>query len=35
MKSLGTPNKLPPRPFLDVGVWARLGWELWRARHEV
>ena len=34
MKSLGAPNRLPPRPFLDVGVRARFGWELWSNRHE-
>ena len=28
------PDALPPRPFLDVGVRARLGWELWRHRAE-
>ena len=35
MQSLGEPNKLPPRPFLDIGVKARLAWELWKARKEV
>jgi glycine/D-amino acid oxidase-like deaminating enzyme len=35
MESLGEPNKLPPRPFLDIGVKARLAWELWKARKEV
>jgi glycine/D-amino acid oxidase-like deaminating enzyme len=34
MISLGTPDVLPPRPFLDVGVRARFQWELWRNRHE-
>ena len=34
MESLGTPDKLPPRPFLDLGVRARFAWELLRARHE-
>jgi glycine/D-amino acid oxidase-like deaminating enzyme len=34
MKSLGTPSPLPPRPFLDVGVRARMAWEIWRARAE-
>ncbi|MGP1615041.1 MAG: NAD(P)/FAD-dependent oxidoreductase, partial [Pollutimonas bauzanensis] len=33
-ESLGRPNRLPPRPFLDVGVRARFGWELWRHRNE-
>lgn len=32
--SLGSPDPLPPRPFLDLGVRARLAWELWRARAE-
>ncbi len=35
MQSLGAPNKLPPRPLLDLGVRARLAWELWSARAEV
>ncbi len=34
MQSLGTPSALPPRPFLDWGVKARLALELWRARNE-
>lgn len=34
MESLGQPNRLPPRPFLDVGLRSRFAWELWRARHE-
>lgn len=34
MLSLGEPSALPPRPFLDVGVRARFGWEIWRNRHE-
>ena len=32
--SLGEPSRLPPRPVLDVGVRARLAWELWSKRHE-
>lgn len=32
--SLGQPQKVPPRPFLDIGVRARFAWELWTARHE-
>ena len=35
MHSLGAPDKLPPRPFLDIGVKARLAWELWSSRTEV
>ncbi len=34
MESLGTPDPLPPRPFLDIGVRTRMAWELWRARRE-
>jgi len=34
MQSLGKPDILPPRPFLDLGVRARFQWELWRNRHE-
>jgi len=34
MRSLGAPDILPPRPFLDLGVRARFQWELWRNRHE-
>ena len=34
MLSLGEPNQLPMRPFLDIGVRARFKWELWSNRHE-
>jgi glycine/D-amino acid oxidase-like deaminating enzyme len=34
MQSLGTPSRVPPRPFLDIGVRTRFAWELRRARHE-
>ncbi len=34
MESLGTPDALPPRPFLDIGVRAKFAWELWKARAE-
>jgi len=34
MFSLGEPELLPPRPFLDIGVRARFLWELWTNRHE-
>ena len=34
MLSLGEPETLPPRPFLDFGVRARFQWELWSNRHE-
>ena len=34
MQSLGEPEMLPPRPFLDLGVRTRFQWELWANRHE-
>ncbi len=34
MLSLGEPDRLPPRPVLDIGVRARFQWELWSNRHE-
>ena len=34
IEALGTPDRLPPRPLLDLGVRARFAWDLWRARHE-
>lgn len=34
MEALGTPQSLPPRPFLDIGVRAKMAWEIWRARAE-
>ncbi|MEM6577674.1 MAG: FAD-binding oxidoreductase, partial [Pseudomonadota bacterium] len=34
MQSLGEPDTLPPRPFLDLGVRARFQWELFTNRHE-
>ncbi len=34
MEALGTPGWMPPRPFLDIGIQARLAWELWRSRAE-
>jgi len=34
MISLGTPTSLPPRPFLDIGVRARFGYEIFKNRHE-
>lgn len=34
MMSLGEPNKVPPRPFLDIGVRSKFAWELWKARAE-
>ena len=34
MESLGKPNTVPPRPFLDIGVRGKFAWELWKARAE-
>lgn len=34
MFSLGEPEQLPMRPFLDIGVRSRFAWELWSNRHE-
>jgi glycine/D-amino acid oxidase-like deaminating enzyme len=34
MQALGQPGSLPPRPLLDLGVQARMAWELWQARAE-
>jgi len=34
MESLGSPQRLPPRPFLDLGVRARFAIEMWRGRNE-
>ena len=34
MEALGQPNAVPPRPFLDIGVRARLAWEIWNWRGE-
>ncbi len=34
MESLGSPIKLPPRPFIDFGVRTRMAWEGWQNRHE-
>lgn len=34
MQAQGTPDRLPPRPLLDIGVRGRFAWELWRNRHE-
>lgn len=31
---MGQPSALPSRPFLDLGVRLRFGWELWRNRRE-
>lgn len=34
MLSLGEPNPLPPKPFVDLGVRARFAWEIFSNRHE-
>ena len=34
MQSLGQPQRLPPQPFLGLGVHLRSRWELWRNRAE-
>lgn len=34
MAALGAPSSLPPQPFLDLGVRARMAWELFANRHE-
>lgn len=34
MHSLGTPQQVPPRPFLDAGVRGRFAWEKFINRHE-
>ena len=31
---LGTPSRRPPRPFFDIGLRVRNGWDMWRNRHE-
>ncbi|WP_428825048.1 NAD(P)/FAD-dependent oxidoreductase [Azonexus sp. IMCC34842] len=33
-EAFSQPSRLPPRPFLDVGVRARFSWELWSNRRE-
>ena len=34
MQSLGTPNTIPPRPLVEIGARAKLGWEVWKNRRE-
>lgn len=34
MEALGKPDSVPPRPILDLGVRARLAWEIWQWRGE-
>lgn len=35
MQKLGQPNPLPPSPLVDIGVRAKLLWEMWNTRKEV
>jgi glycine/D-amino acid oxidase-like deaminating enzyme len=34
IEALGPPPRVPPRPFLDLGLLARFGWDAWRNSHE-
>lgn len=34
MEALGQPARLPPRPFLDIGAWAKINWWIWQGRAE-
>jgi glycine/D-amino acid oxidase-like deaminating enzyme len=34
MLSLGEPSDIPPRPLTEIGARVKLGWEVWRNRHE-
>ena len=34
MEALGTPTPLPPRPLVEVGARATIGWEVWKNRAE-
>ena len=34
MDALGQPARLPPRPFLDIGAWAKINWWAWQGRGE-
>jgi glycine/D-amino acid oxidase-like deaminating enzyme len=34
LEGLGAPPRLPPRPFLDLGLLVRFGWDAWRNSHE-
>ncbi len=34
MDALGQPERLPPRPFLDIGAWAAVKWWGWQGRSE-
>ena len=34
IEALGEPSLRPPRPFFDIGLRVRNGWDNWRNRHE-
>ena len=34
MEAFGQPERLPPRPFLDIGAWANMAWRVWQGRAE-
>lgn len=34
MQGLGVPSRVPPQPFVGLGVRTRMMWELWNNRHE-
>ena len=34
MEAIGQPARLPPRPFLDIGAWAKINWWIWQGRGE-
>jgi glycine/D-amino acid oxidase-like deaminating enzyme len=34
MEASGQPSRLPPEPFLGLGVKANLSWQGWRSRSE-
>lgn len=34
MEALGSPTQLPPRPLVEVGARATIGWEVWKNRAE-
>ena len=34
IEALGSPTQLPPRPLVEVGARATIGWEVWKNRAE-
>ena len=34
MEALGKPDPLPPRPLVEIGARATIGWEIWKNRAE-